>query len=118
PHIFVLVEDGGDDFLNLILQDTGPGMLPEVLKQMREPFFTTKAQGTGLGIPVSVQLIEGMGGRFDVESELEFGTTVTLSLPRAHKEGEFDSIDSQLDEHLRKVLAQSSPGFGDSQQDG
>ncbi|MCC6546156.1 hypothetical protein IT570_03220 [Candidatus Sumerlaeota bacterium] len=112
PHIFVSVDEGGDS-LNLIIQDTGPGMLPEVLKQVREPFFTTKAQGTGLGIPVSVQLIEGMGGKFVMESELEFGTTVTLMLPRAGRRGVPDSIDSQLDEHLKKVMAQSSPGIAE-----
>lgn len=83
PHVFVRIEDGGDDFINLAIQDTGMGMLPEVLRQMREPFFTTKTQGTGLGVPVSIQLLEGMGGRFDVESVVEFGTTVTLRLPRA-----------------------------------
>ena len=114
PHLFVIVEDGGN-YLNLIVQDTGPGMLREVLNQIREPFFTTKAQGTGLGIPVSVQLIEGMGGKFAVESELEFGTTVTLSLPRAPRDGEADPIESQLEGHLQKVLAQGTVGAAEQQ---
>lgn len=83
PHVFVRLEDGGPDFVRLVIQDTGIGMIPDVLMQIREPFFTTKTQGTGLGIPVSIQLIEGMGGRFEIESELEFGTTVRLFLPRA-----------------------------------
>lgn len=82
PHIFVKLEDGGDRYLALTVQDTGMGMLPEVLAQVKEPFFTTKASGSGLGIPVSVQLVESMGGKFRLESEVEFGTTVTLLLPR------------------------------------
>jgi signal transduction histidine kinase len=83
PHLFVRLEDGGDEYLRLVVQDTGIGMLPEVLAQIREPFFTTKTQGSGLGIPVSVQLIEGMGGIFEVESELDVGTKVTLHLVRS-----------------------------------
>lgn len=110
PHIFVLIEDGGKEYLNLVIQDTGPGMLPEVLRQIKEPFFTTKAQGTGLGVPVSVQLIEGMDGQFEVESELEFGTTVTLMLPRASSRPQMDSVESQMDQHLKEVLAQSVSG--------
>ncbi|CAN5265515.1 hypothetical protein BH09SUM1_BH09SUM1_15420 [soil metagenome] len=82
PHMFIRTEDAGDNYVKLIVRDTGPGMLPETLKQIREPFFTTKTQGTGLGIPVSIQLIEGMGGRFEMESELEVGATVTLYLLR------------------------------------
>jgi signal transduction histidine kinase len=54
-----------------------------VLRQAREPFFTTKTQGTGLGLSVSAQLIEGMGGRLEIESQLDFGTTVTILLPRS-----------------------------------
>ncbi len=110
PHIFVLIEDGGEDYLNLVIQDTGPGMLPEVLRQIKEPFFSTKAQGTGLGVPVSVQLIEGMGGQFEVESELEFGTTVTIMLARASSRPPMDSVESQMDQHLKEVLAQSVGG--------
>src|SRR5690606_6916938 len=64
------------------VQDTGSGMLPDQLRQIKEPFFTTKTQGTGLGIPVSMQLIAGMGGRYEIASELEYGTTVTLFLLR------------------------------------
>jgi signal transduction histidine kinase len=82
-HIFVRLADGGPEFIRLLIQDTGPGMLPDVLRQAREPFFTTKTQGTGLGLSVSAQLIEGMGGRLEIESQLDFGTTVTILLPRS-----------------------------------
>jgi len=94
PHIFVRLEDGGEDSLKLVIQDTGIGMLPEVLRQIREPFFTTKTQGSGLGIPVTVQLIEGMGGSFEVQSELDVGTKVTLRLLRSRRrEGEDTEAD-------------------------
>ena len=83
PHVFVRIEDGGDEFVKLSVQDTGTGMLPEAVKMMKEPFYTTKTQGTGLGIPVSIQLLARMGAKLEVESVLEFGTTVSLLLPRA-----------------------------------
>lgn len=107
PHVFVRIEDGGDDYLSLVIQDTGMGMLPEVLKQMREPFFTTKTQGSGLGVPVSIQLIEGMGGKLLVESVLEYGTTVTLLLPRpgARKRRQSDSQQFTLEELEREESA-------------
>lgn len=105
PHLFVRLEDGGVDFVKLILQDTGIGMIPDVLGQIKEPFFTTKTRGTGLGIPVSIQLIEGMGGRFEIESELDFGTTVTLYIPRAGRPFRETQSDSQITYPVKQAEA-------------
>ncbi len=65
------------------IHDNGPGMSPVTLQQITEPFYTTKTKGTGLGLPVVVQLMEGMGGRFRVESQLEEGTRIYLGLQAA-----------------------------------
>lgn len=80
PHIFVRIAGGEDGHARLVVRDTGVGMIPEVIQQIREPFFTTKTTGTGLGLPVSIQLMEGMKGSLEIESELEYGTTVTLRM--------------------------------------
>ncbi len=64
----------------LIVEDNGPGMEEETLAQIYEPFYTTKTHGSGLGLPVVQQLMEGMGGSAVIESELERGTTVYLFL--------------------------------------
>lgn len=61
--------------------DTGPGMAPEVLAKMFQPYFTTKAGGSGLGLPTSKRLIEAHGGRIDVHSERSRGTAFTIWLP-------------------------------------
>ncbi len=65
------------------IHDNGPGMSPVTLQQITEPFYTTKTKGTGLGLPVVVQLMEGMGGRFRAESQLEEGTRIFLHLQAA-----------------------------------
>ncbi len=81
-RIFVRIRPEETVYTALEIEDTGSGMLPETLETIREPFFTTKTQGTGLGIPVSVQLLELMGGKMEIESEVEMGTTVRMLLRR------------------------------------
>ncbi len=61
--------------------DTGVGMAPEVLEHLFEPFFSTRADGLGLGLHVSRNIVQDHGGRIDVASELGRGTTFTVWLP-------------------------------------
>ena len=72
-------EDAG--MLELQIRDNGIGMAPDVLKRAGTPFFTTRSEGTGLGIAQCQRLIGTAGGRFLIESELGKGTTVTIVLP-------------------------------------
>lgn len=72
-------EDAG--MLELQVSDNGIGMPPEVLTRAGTPFFTTRAEGTGLGIAQCQRLIGTAGGRFRIESEHGKGTTVTIRLP-------------------------------------
>ena len=61
--------------------DTGVGMDAEALARAFEPYFSTKATGTGLGLPIARRNIELSGGTITVASERDRGTTVTLLLP-------------------------------------
>lgn len=61
--------------------DDGPGIPAEVLPRLGEPFFTTRARGTGLGLYLSRQLVQGAGGSLAVESRPGAGTIVTVELP-------------------------------------
>ena len=61
--------------------DTGVGMDPEALGRIFEPYFSTKATGTGLGLVIAKRNVELNGGRIDVQSERGVGTTVTMTLP-------------------------------------
>ncbi|MBI3421791.1 MAG: HAMP domain-containing protein [Acidobacteria bacterium] len=66
--------------------DTGPGIAPEALGQIFEPYFSTKETGIGLGLALTRKLIEDHGGQILVSSEVGAGTTFTITLPRAPAE--------------------------------
>jgi two-component system, NtrC family, sensor kinase len=61
--------------------DTGPGIAPEHLSHILDPFFTTKEKGTGLGLSVVYGIIDRHGGTVDITSEVGQGTTVIVRLP-------------------------------------
>ncbi len=61
--------------------DHGAGMSPEVLQTARMPYFTTKAKGSGLGLAVVEKTVSEIGGRLEIVSSPETGTTVTIQLP-------------------------------------
>lgn len=76
----------GDGVL-LSIQDTGPGIPPETLARVLEPFFTTKpvGKGTGLGLSQIHGYAVQSGGSVNIESEVGKGTSVELWLPRTDK---------------------------------
>jgi two-component system sensor kinase FixL len=63
------------------IADSGPGMAPEVRQKLFQPFFTTKARGTGLGLATSRRLIELHHGTIAVECPPSGGTVATIRLP-------------------------------------
>ena len=69
------------------VQDNGPGIRPEVQGRLFEPFFSTKKEGTGLGLPISARIIDGHGGTLDYETQVGQGTVFRIVLP-AHEAGE------------------------------
>lgn len=85
-----VADDGEQDLehrsemIELAVSDTGIGMQPEVLDKAFEPFFTTKNEnGTGLGLSMIQEFVEGSGGEVKIESRRGEGTTVRLLLPSA-----------------------------------
>ena len=67
----------------VLLKDDGPGMPPDVLARVGEPFFTTKGPGAGLGLGVFIagSLCEQLGGRLTLESTPGLGTTARVEIP-------------------------------------
>lgn len=71
----------GSPAVQVTLHDTGAGIPSDCLGRIFEPFFTTKSQGTGLGLAITRKVVEGHGGRIEVESAPEVGTTIRIILP-------------------------------------
>ena len=69
--------------ITIVVEDNGPGIAPEHLGQVFDPFFTTKptGEGTGLGLSVSIGIVEAHGGRMSVENVPTGGARFTIQLP-------------------------------------
>ena len=78
----VVSDFGRSDAYELSIIDSGTGMPPEMLEKLGDPFFSTRAQGSGLGLFLTRRLIESAGGRLTITSEVGRGTTCLVTLPR------------------------------------
>ena len=74
------------EYVKVDISDTGSGIPPQVLEKIFTPFFTTKAQGTGLGLPICSKLVELHKGDIRVTSGNITGTVFTVELPACHKD--------------------------------
>lgn len=68
-------------YLYITISDNGVGMNKETLEKLTEMFFTTKKNGTGLGISLSNEIIKAHGGNINYQSNIDCGTKVTIKLP-------------------------------------
>ena len=68
------------------IQDSGPGMAEEELRQATIPFFTTRSAGTGLGLSVAEYWVSQHGGTLHMDSTPGEGTTVRVTLPLRREE--------------------------------
>ncbi len=62
--------------------DNGPGIPKDIVDSVLEPFYSTKPEGTGLGLPIAARIARAHGGDLTIESGAEGGTTVLIVLPR------------------------------------
>ena len=71
------------DKVHVAFQDNGPGIPADILGRIFDPFFTTKPEvsGTGLGLSVSLGIVQSHGGAVDVQSTPGQGSTFTIILP-------------------------------------
>jgi two-component system NtrC family sensor kinase len=78
-----------DTFVSLIVEDTGTGIEENIMRQIFQPFFTTKdvGMGTGLGLSVVYGIVTSHGGSIDVESKVGQGTKIKIQLPCAEQTG-------------------------------
>jgi len=77
-----------DGCVELLVTDTGPGLDPTTLELIFDPFYTTKANGLGLGLSISRKIAQAHGGTLSVESRGGAGATFRLKLPGVRRETE------------------------------
>jgi signal transduction histidine kinase len=82
---FEVTADGGKVRCGVI--DSGPGFTDEALAQFGTPFFSTKREGTGLGLATSLRIVEDLGGTLEPDPAYTQGGYVTLVLPAARGKG-------------------------------
>jgi signal transduction histidine kinase len=85
-RVEVAVSADGDR-VRCVVADDGPGFDPDALRQLGTPFFTTKPEGTGLGLAASVRIAEDHGGALTVDESAARGARVVVDLPRAGRPG-------------------------------
>ena len=73
----------GDEFATFSISDSGQGIRPEILENIFQLYFTTKEEGTGIGLPLALRAVDLHGGTMKVDSRTGKGTTVTIRLPAA-----------------------------------
>jgi two-component system NtrC family sensor kinase len=78
-----ILTEADEQNISVSITDNGPGIPPDNMARIFDPFFTTRpvGKGTGLGLSICYGIINKMGGRIDVQSRLDEGTTFTIVLP-------------------------------------
>jgi signal transduction histidine kinase len=98
--IDILISDDSDPkYTQIVVQDSGCGIPPNLSDKLFEPFFTTKQTGTGLGLVSCKSIVGEHGGNIGITSDFGKGTAVKLRLP---KESEFDNLDLNDQEKILK----------------
>ena len=76
----------GKDRVTISIEDDGEGISPEALPRLTEPFFSTKPNGTGLGLMVCQRIVEAHFGNMTIESQVGVGTRIAIELPVFHRQ--------------------------------
>ncbi|MBI3058792.1 MAG: HAMP domain-containing protein, partial [Deltaproteobacteria bacterium] len=80
----LFTKNGSEQYVQIEFRDSGVGILEKDLEDIFNPFFTTKKDGSGLGLSISHQIVQEHGGYIVVESQVGKGTTFSVNLPVRH----------------------------------
>ena len=87
-NVTITIDEKHDSgqFVLIQIMDDGPGIPNDLIEKIFDPLFTTRQIGTGLGLPSCRNIIERHNGTINVTSDLEWGTTFSIILPKHHDE--------------------------------
>jgi signal transduction histidine kinase len=85
------------------IEDSGPGIPPEVVERMFNPFFTTRRTGTGLGLAIVHRIVDAHGGHINVKQADGGGARVELCLPRRVPRSAAASVDDEAPVEIELV---------------
>jgi C4-dicarboxylate-specific signal transduction histidine kinase len=80
-HLTIASCTEGPEALRIEVRDSGPGLDPEHATHLFEPFYTTKAEGIGIGLSISRSIVEAHGGQLSAGPNSPHGAVFRLSLP-------------------------------------
>ena len=94
-------------YVKVTISDTGPGIAPDIIGHIFDPYFTTKdvGKGTGLGLAMVHGIIQNYGGKIIVDSELDRGTVFSIYLPKTKEHGDYQSYEEdELPSGYERIL--------------
>jgi two-component system sensor histidine kinase HydH len=94
-RIVLAARPGGEESLLIEVRDSGPGVPPQNRAAVFEPYFTTKEDGTGLGLWIAQQIVAAHGGTIQLENAPEGGAVFTFRLPLRAKETLHGQVENQ-----------------------
>ncbi len=83
---------GGNRYLELVIEDDGPGFPEDTARDVFEPYVTTKTKGTGLGLAISKKIVEEHGGMIQAEAGSGGGARIRIRLPQGEAVGEMTAF--------------------------
>jgi signal transduction histidine kinase len=86
--------DEDDETVAVTVSDTGKGIPPEILSNIFRPFFTTKGEGTGLGLSLAKRIVEDHAGKIEVSSRVGQGSRFSIILPKA-KQAQLETVGNE-----------------------
>ena len=98
------IKPGGEPYVQIEFTDTGCGIPGEHLEDIFNPFFTTKATGSGLGLSISNQIVQDHKGYIDVESQLEKGSSFFINLPVHQDHPERSMKELENNKNISNIL--------------
>ncbi len=98
------IKAGGEPYIQIEFTDTGCGIPSEHLEDIFNPFFTTKATGSGLGLSISSQIVQDHKGYIDVESHLDKGSSFFINLPVHQDHPERRTKELESSKNISNIL--------------